>query len=379
MIYLDNASTTKPCEAAMDAMCEAAGQFGNPSSMHKLGIDAEKKIKTAKEIIGKVLTVPGKNLYFTSGGTEANNTAIFGTARQNKKRGTHLITTKIEHPSVLDAFRALEQEGFSVTYLDVLASGVVDLAQLEQALTENTILVSIMHVNNETGSIQPVDKIKTLLKQKAPKAYFHVDAVQSFGKIDIFPGQWGIDLLTVSAHKIHGIKGTGALYIKDGVKITPLIYGGGQQNSLRPGTENVPGIAAFGAAAAQINTQSCFEKLICLRRRLKEQLVGQVEKIKVNGEEDVSAGSVLNISFLGLRAEILLHALEARGVYVSTGSACSTHKPMPSHVLTAMGCTPKEIDGAVRFSFSKNTTEQEIDQAAEIIREEAENIRKYMR
>ena len=371
MIYLDNASTTKPNIEAQEAVIATFSDFGNPSSLHGLGLKAEKMITLAKENIARVLGVSAQNIYFTSGGTESNNTAILGYCLANKKRGNHVITTKIEHPSVLEPFRILEKNGFGVTYLDVNENGEISLDDLENALTDDTIFVSVMAVNNETGTIQPFDKIKAVMKKKSPKAVLHTDAVQGFLKVDIKPKATGIDLLSISAHKIGGIKGTGALYIADNVHISPLIAGGGQQTNIRSGTENVAGIAAFGAAVASYVP---VEKNI--REELKTKILENIDNIKINGCEN-NSGYVLNVSFLGIKAEILLHSLEAKGIYVSTGSACSSNKPMPSHVLSAMGCSKKEIEGAIRFSFSGE--EFDIDYVVKTLKDEVSNIRKYVR
>ena len=371
MIYLDNASTTKPSDAAKAAAMAAMCEFGNPSSLHRLGMNAEKTVTAAKEKTARVLGVNAKNICFTSGGTEANNMAILGYAMVNKKRGNHVITTKIEHPSVLEPFRLLEKNGFSVTYLNVDENGAISLSELEETLTPDTILVSVMAVNNETGVIQPVDKIKEIMKKKAPKAVLHSDAVQGFLKVDLKPKKWGIDLLSISGHKIYATKGVGALYIADGVNISPIIIGGGQQKNMRSGTENVPGIAAFGAAV------DTFSKVdVDLRTRFCDALFDKIDNIKINGEGN-NSGYILNVSFLGIKAEILLHSLEAKGIFVSTGSACSSNKPMPSHVLSAMGCTAEEIKGAVRFSFSG--ADFNVDEVTDIIRDEVLNIRKYVR
>lgn len=377
MIYLDNASTTKPSEKAKEAVFAAMEHFGNPSSMHRLGIDAEKIIKKSAENVAGVLGVRPEDIYFTSGGTEANNTAILGFCRKNKKRGRHIITTQIEHPSVLEPFRKLEHEDFEVTYIGVDENGVLALDEFEKALREDTIFVSCMWVNNETGNIQPVDKLKAIMKKHAPNAALHVDAVQAFGKIECKPKKHGIDLLSLSAHKIHGIKGTGALYINS-VNAEPLLIGGGQQNNMRSGTENVAGISALGAACMEISLASKFEKNAALRERLMKGILDKIPKVKVNGFGDMSP-YVLNISFLGIKAEILLHALEAQGIFVSTGSACSSNKPMPSHVLSAMGCSREEIMGAVRFSFGADIDEGDIDTVVSVLEKEVGNIRKYMR
>ncbi len=374
MIYLDNAATTKPSENAVKAMLSAAELFGNPSSLYRLGLDSEKLIKNSRETIAKMLGAESKHIYFTSGGTEANNTALFGEARGRGKLGKHIITTSIEHPSVLETAHQLEKEGFEVTYLGVGADGRIDINEFEKSLRPDTILVSVMHVNNETGVIQPVDRLKSIMRQKSPNAVLHCDCVQSFGKLDVKPKLWGADLISISAHKIHGFKGSGALYVND-TKFRPLIYGGEQQNGVRPGTENVGGIASFGAAAAECDCDNT--KLLKLRTLLKNKLAEKTVNIKINGSDEYNSGSVLNVSFIGIKAEILLHALEARGIYVSTGSACSSHKPQPSHVLTAMGLDNREVGGAVRFSFDNGITEEDIEFTANAAAEETAKLRRY--
>lgn len=376
MIYLDNAATTKPCQEAIDAMLLAAEEFANPSSLHGAGLGVEKLIEKSKEKIATRLGVDKKYIYFTSGGTEANNLAILGTAHALKRRGMRVITSKIEHPSVLEAFKELEKEGFDVIYLDVLNDGQVDVNNLEKHLTDETILVSVMHVNNETGVIEPIEEISRLVRSKCPNCVIHSDCVQSFGKITVKPDLMGVDMVTISAHKIHGFKGVGALYTKN-KHILPIIYGGEQQQEVRPGTENTGGIFSFGAAADVIKADS--SSMQKKRNLMRDDLLKRVENIKINGSCDNNSGSVLNVSFIGIKAEILLHSLERHKIYVSTGSACSSHKPQPSHVLTAMGLTPKEIEGAIRISFSQNTTDEEILIAAEKIAEEVATIRRYMR
>ncbi len=371
MIYLDNASTTKPNSAAEKAVLDTFSDFGNPSSLHGLGLRAEKLITASKENIARVLGASAQNIYFTSGGTESNNTAILGYCMANKRRGTHVITTKIEHPSVLEPFRILEKNGFRVTYLDVNENGEISVDALEEAVCQDTIFVSVMAVNNETGTIQPFDKIKAVMKKKAPKAVLHTDGVQGFLKVDIKPKAMGIDLLSISGHKVGGIKGAGALYIADNVHLAPLIAGGGQQKNMRSGTENVAGIAAFGAA---VENYKPVDKTI--REEFKTKIEENIDNIKINGCEN-NSGYVLNVSFLGIKAEILLHSLEAKGIYVSTGSACSSNKPMPSHVLSAMGRSKKEIEGAIRFSFSSE--EFDIDYVVNTLKDEVSNIRKYVR
>lgn len=375
MIYLDNAATTKPSERAAEAMLNAVNEFGNPSSLYSLGLKSEKIITKSRDTIASMLGVDSKKLYFTSGGTEANNTALFGAAHGRKRLGNHIITTQIEHPSVLETAHRLEKDGFSVTYLGADSDGRISAEELENALREDTILVSVMHVNNETGVIQPVEALKKIMKKKAPNAALHCDCVQSFGKISVKPALWGADYISISAHKIHGFKGTGALYINDS-KFRPLIYGGEQQKGIRPGTENTGGIAAFGAAAEECICDN--SRLVEIRNKFKRKLIENIDNIKINGCDEFNSGSVLNVSFLGIKAEILLHALEPHGVYVSTGSACSSHKPQPSHVLTAMGLDKKEINGAVRFSFDQSLTDADIDAAVDAVAKETASIRKFM-
>ncbi len=371
MIYLDNAATTKPSECAIEAATEAFGSFGNPSSLHRLGMEAEKIIKDARASVAEKLMVSDNNIYFTSGGTEANNTAILGYAMANRKRGNHLITTKIEHPSVLEPFKHLEKSGFSVTYLDVSEGGAISLKDFEDALREDTLLVSVMAVNNETGVIQPFDRLKEVMKKKAPNAVLHSDCVQAFCKIPVFPKKCGIDMLSVSAHKVHALKGTGGLYIADNIHINPILLGGGQERGLRSGTENTVGIAAFSAAIKN------YKKIGQEKRtELKEKILKNIPNTYVNGTME-NSGYILNISFEGIKSEILLHSLEARGIFVSTGSACSSHKPQPSHVLTAMGVSHKNIDGAIRFSFCDEAFDA--DFVVSVIKEEVEKIRKYVR
>ena len=375
MIYLDNAATTKPSQRAAEAIMMAVSDFGNPSSLHGLGLQTEKLINSARDNIANMLGVNSKNIYFTSGGTESNNLAIYGVANSLKRRGKRVITSTIEHPSVMESFKRLENDGYDACYLGVDKDGIVNLDDLAGLLTEDTILVSIMHVNNETGVIQPIERISAMVREKSPHCIIHCDCVQSFGKIPVKPDKMGVDMVSISAHKIHGFKGTGALYTNY-ARITPLIRGGEQQNEVRPGTENVGGILAFSAAASEceINIEKMREK----RNLMRDLLCEKLDNVKINGSCEHNSGSVLNVSFIGIKAEILLHSLERHEIYVSTGSACSSHKPQPSHVLLAMGVEQKAVDGAIRISFSQNTTLDEIRTAAEIIAEEVSVIRRYM-
>ncbi len=380
MIYLDNASTTKPSKEVMEAVMAAAENFGNPSSLHRLGINAENIIKKAKENAADILSVSPNNIYFTSGGTESNNTAIFGYCRANKKRGNHIITSKVEHPSVLTPFKMLEEEGFEVSYIGVDEKGTLDLEEFEKELRDDTIFVSVMFVNNETGSLMSVEKLKEIMKKKAPKAVLHTDAVQGFGKTEIKPNSCGIDILSASGHKIRALKGCGLLYVRDNINIKPYICGGGQQRNMRSGTENVVGISAFSKACEQIKKVDK-KRISQLRQKLKDGIVENIERIKINeaSSEKFRSDYVLNVSFLGVRSEILLHSLEMHDIYVSTGSACSSNKPMPSHVLSAIGCSHAEIDSAIRFSFSEDIDDDDIDKTIEALKKEVEQIRKYTR
>ncbi|ADL08216.1 cysteine desulfurase family protein [Thermosediminibacter oceani] len=379
-VYLDNSATTKVAKEAVDAMVQAMTlAFGNPSSLHRKGMEAERIVSKSRETLAAFLGAKSREIYFTSGGTESNNLAIKGAAYARKRYGRHLITTAIEHPSVLDVFKSLEEEGFSVTYLGVDDSGHINLEELERALKPDTILVSIMYVNNEVGSIQPIEAAAEIIA-KNKNTLFHVDAVQAFGKIPLIPHLKGIHLMSLSAHKIYGPKGVGALYVRDGIKIMPLFNGGGQEEGLRSGTENVPGIAGFSAASelAFKNMAAWQARMRELKERLKDRILEEIPDAVLNGSEN-GAPHILNISFLGTRAEVLLHALESHGIYVSTGSACSSYKKGKSHVLAAMGKTAEEIDSALRFSFSPFLSLEDIDYTVEILKKEVTELRKFIR
>lgn len=371
MIYLDNASTTTLSQKAVDAANLAFQNFGNPSSLHNLGLGAEKILKEARYTVSERLGVKDKTIFFTSGGTESNNTAILGYALKNQKRGKYIVTTKIEHPSVLEPIKHLEKLGFEVTYLNVNEDGAISLSEYESALRKDTVLVSVMAVNNETGVVQPIDKLKAVMQEKSPNAAFHSDCVQAFLKIPLFPKKWGIDMLSVSGHKIHALKGTGALYISENIHIDPIIFGGGQEKGLRSGTENTAGIAAFSAAVKDAKKPQ-FDK----RSELLDKIIKTIPNVTVNGRGE-NSGYILNVSFAGIKAEVLLHSLEARGIFVSTGSACSSNMSQPSHVLTAMGVSRENIDGAIRFSFCEE--DFDCDYVVSVLAEEVEKIRKYVR
>lgn len=379
-VYLDNSATTKVLkEVAAEVYKVLIEDYGNPSSLHSKGLYAEKIVGEARRVISNFLGVEEKEIYFTSGGTESNNVAIKGAVKALKRKGKHIITTSIEHPSVLEVCKKLEEEGFKVTYLPVGKDGIVKVSDVKNAVNSETVLVSIMHVNNEVGSIQPIEEIADLLKEKG--IVFHVDAVQSFGKIPLISGLKGIGLLSVSAHKVYGPKGIGILCKKDKIKIEPLIHGGGQERGLRSGTENVPGIAGFCKAVEILekNFSLWTEKMSNLKERLKTGIINLIEDVVINTPETKSAPHILNVSFLGVKAEVLLHALENYGIYVSTGSACSSHKKVKSHVLIAMGKNEEEIEGAVRFSLSPFITEEEIDYTLDVLKNQVKELRRFKR
>lgn len=372
-IYLDNSATTKPYKEVVEKMIFALeNDYANPSSLHKKGLEVEKNIKKIREDIARTLGVKEKEIYFTSGGTESNNSIIRGVL---DKRKNHIITTKIEHPSVLDTIKTLEKEGIEVTYLDVDSEGKIDIDSLKSSIKENTILVSIMHVNNEVGSIQPISEIGKYLKTLKEKVYFHVDAVQSFGKINFKLSKYNIDFMSVSGHKIHGPKGIGFMYIKENSKVKPLFTGGGQEFGFRSGTENIPGIYGLGEAIriTNENLDKNIQKIDSLKNLLKSEILNNIENVKINSPED-GVCHILNVSFLGVKGEVLLHYLEQKDIYVSTGSACSSKKK-GSHVLNAMNLSKDEIEGAIRFSLSCFNTEEEILETVKILESSVEDLR----
>lgn len=388
-IYLDNSATTRQYDVVTDKMIEYMREdFGNPSSLHRLGINAEKAIKNARKQVASAMKVQDSEIIFTSGGTEADNTALIGAAIAKKRRGKRIITTKIEHPAVLETVAKLERQGFEAIYLDVDKFGCVDMTNLEDAWTEDTILVSVMGVNNEVGTIQPIKEIvamkERLCKEKGCETLLHTDMVQALGKIPM--NMRGIDLAAVSAHKIHGPKGMGALYLRKGLNIEPYMIGGGQERHMRSGTENVAGIVGFGEAAyqAESNFQQRIQNMDKARKYLLEGIKAEIKDIKINGCEETSlvgeggkcCPSVLNVSFVGTRGEVLLHTLETSGIYVSTGSACSSNKKGQSHVLKTMGLKDKEIEGALRFSFSEFNTVEEMDYVLENLKNAVGKFRK---
>ena len=382
-VYLDNSATTMAYrsvgELVQKVMCE---DYGNPSSMHNKGVEAEKYIKEAKETFARLWKVQEKEVYFTSGGTESDNMALIGAARANKRAGNHLITSSIEHPAIINTMRFLEEEeGFRVTYLPVDQYGRIRLDALQEALCEDTILVSIMYVNNEVGSVQPIQEAASIVKAYNKDILFHVDAVQGFGKYKIYPKKLKVDMCSVSGHKIHGPKGVGALYIGENVKIRPIVYGGGQQHDMRSGTENVPGIAGLGVAAKMMyqNFDEKVEHLYQLKERMAEGL-SKIDDVVINGMPvREGAPHILSVSFLGIRSEVLLHTLEDRNIYVSAGSACSSHKRKPSATLSAMGMSNAQIENTVRISFSEENTFEEVDYCLEVLNEVLPMLKRYAR
>lgn len=380
--YLDNSATTQCSKRATDLMVKLLTEdYGNPSSMHMKGVEAENYIKEAKQKIAKTLKIDEKEIVFTSGGTESNNMALIGAALANKRAGNRIITTSIEHASVSATMTYLEELGFRVTYLKVDKDGLISLDELQEAVTDETILVSLMMVNNEIGAVEPIEEAVKVIKTKNPNTLVHVDAIQAYGKYRIYPKKIGVDLLSVSGHKIHAPKGTGFLFIRDKVKVKPLIYGGGQQKGMRSGTENVPGIAALAEAAVEIyeDFDAKTEHLYALKARFIEGLQG-MDGVSINGRTGKdSAPQIVSVSIDGVRSEVMLHTLEDRGIYVSAGSACSSNKPAVSATLTAIGLKKSLLDSTIRFSFCVNTTEEEIDYALSVMREVIPMLQRYTR
>ncbi|WP_026491662.1 cysteine desulfurase family protein [Butyrivibrio sp. XPD2002] len=399
-IYLDNSATTRiyddVSELCMKTMME---DYGNASSMHHKGVVAENYLKKASEQIAKTLKAKPKEILFTSGGTESDNIAVIGGAMAHHREGKHLITTCIEHPAILNSMKYLEDQGFEVTYLKVSEEGLIDLEELKSAIREDTILVSIMAVNNEIGAVQPLEEAGKIIHAANPRIIFHVDAVQGYGKEQLIPKQMGIDMLSVSGHKIHAPKGIGFLYIKDGVRIVPITYGGGQQGGLRSGTLNIPGIAGLGRAAEEIYStlDENRKMLYSLKFRLIKGLTTELPDIRINGidtsdrkisdltDEELTevisktAPHIVSVSVKGVRAEVLLHALEDKEIYVSAGSACSSNHPSVSTTLKAISI-PKELyDSTVRISMSEFTTAEEIDETVKVFKEIVPMLRQFSR
>ena len=391
--YLDNSATTRCSEAVRDIVVRTMMEdYGNPSSKHQKGLEAEHYIRDAREMIARTMKVNEKEIYFTSGGTESNNWALIGAAMANRRSGMHLITTAVEHAAVLMPMQYLEEQGFRVTYLPVDEKGHISLKDLEEAICEDTILVSMMYVNNEVGTIEPVAEAGKLIKGKNPRILFHVDAVQAYGKLPIYPKKLGVDMLSVSGHKIHGPKGSGFLYVNEKAKLRPLILGGGQQKGMRSGTDNVPGAAGLAQAARDCYAQLAenTEHLLTLKKQMMDglrqldQQLGGTEKtpvIVIHSEEgDSSAPHIVSAAFPGVRSEVLLHALEERGIYVSAGSACSSNKKLPvSPVLKELHLPTDQLESTLRFSFSRYTTAEEICYCLQILGELLPVLRRYSR
>lgn len=379
-VYLDNSATTKVYPEVAELVSKIMLEdYGNPSSVHMKGVEAERYVVEATKHIANALKVSEREILFTSGGTESDNTALIGAAMANQRVGKHIITTSIEHPAILNTVKHLEEMGYEIDYLGVDKYGVISLEELKSKLRKDTVIVSVMHTNNEVGSLQPVEEISKIVKANNPSTLFHVDAVQGFTKAVIHPKKIGIDMLSISGHKIHGPKGIGILYINEKVKIKPISYGGGQQKGLRSGTLNVPGIAGIGHAVklASSTMKDDIERLYELKKYFLDN-VSSIECAVVNGcpvnEEgaflvEKTAPHIMNVSFVGLRSEVMLHALEEKGIYVSAGSACSSHSKKESSTLKSMGMDMKLMDSALRFSMSSFTTKQELDYVLDTLKE----------
>ena len=380
--YLDNSATTRCSRAVADIVLKTMTEdFGNPSSKHLKGVEAEKYLKTAREEIAKTLRVSEKEIYFTSGGTESDNWALIGAAMANRRSGNHLITTAVEHAAVLQPMAYLEEMGFRVTYLPVDKQGRASLSELKEALCPETILVSMMYVNNEVGTRQPVEEAARMAHDYNPDILFHTDAIQAYGKYRIYPKKAGIDLLSVSGHKIHGPKGVGFLYIGDRVKIKPLILGGGQQKAMRSGTDNVPGAAGLGLAAKEAYKD--LDQKIAHIQSLKEQFlegISQLPETYVQGDPKEGAPHIISVSFRNVRSEVLLHALEDKEIYVSSGSACTSNKKLPvSYVLKEIGIEKDLLESTLRFSFCGDTTREEVDYCLQQLQSLVPKLRRYTR
>ncbi len=380
--YFDNSATTRVLDSVMDIVTKTMTvDYANPAAKHIKGMEAENYIRDARSIIAKTLKVADKEILFTSGGSESNNMALIGTAMANKRAGMHIISTNVEHASIYNTLGFLQEQGFEITYLPVDHNGHIDLEQLREAVRPDTILVSVMYVNNEVGSVEPVAEISKVIKEKNPSTIFHVDAIQAYGKYEIRPKKEGIDLLSVSGHKIHGPKGVGFLYIDEKVKIKPLIYGGGQQKGMRSGTENVPGVAGLGVAAAEMyrNHQEKMDYLYDLKDYMMKR-VAEIDGVVINSQPGrESAPQIVSVSFEGVRSEVLLHALEDHGIYVSSGSACSSNHPGVSGTLKGIGVKQELLDSTLRFSFGMFNKKEEIDYAIEVLKELLPVLRRYRR
>lgn len=392
-VYLDNSATTKITDQVRDIMLKVLYEdYGNPSSMHMMGVVAEKYMKAAAENIADCLRVQSKEIIFTSGGTEANNLALIGAAMAYQRRGRHIITTRIEHPSVHQPLLFLEENGYKIDFIPVDGTGKIIKDKLYDTISEDTQIVSIMYVNNEIGSVQDIEEIGRNIKKIKKDIILHVDGVQAFGKYRIYPKRMGIDLFSISGHKIHGPKGSGALYVRDSVRLKPIVFGGGHQKGLRSGTENVPAIAGLGEAVKEIYRN--FEQKVQRMYELKQSFIKEISKLEgvtINGlpvectkefeMEHIkkTAPHIISVSLEGVRSEVLLHALEERGIYISAGSACSSQHPQPSTTLTAIGIPKNLLDSTIRISISEMTTKEEIDYAIRQIKDILPVLRRYTR
>lgn len=376
--YFDNSATTPVYPEVRDLVVRLMEEdYGNPSSLHLKGVEAARYVTDAREKMARLMKVMPKEIVFTSGGTESNNMALIGGALANRRAGNKIITTEVEHASVRSPVSFLEDMGFEVVRIGVDSKGVINVDELVDAVDDNTIIVSVMYVNNEIGSVMPVQDIAKRIKEKNPAVLFHVDAIQAFGKYVIYPGRMGIDMMSVSSHKFHGPKGVGALYIRDRVKVKPVIYGGGQQNGMRSGTENVPGIAGM-ALAAEMTYRDLDEKVRHMRE-VKQHLIDELTGIEEVYSNSGDAPHIASITFKGVRSEVMLHALEERGVYVSSGSACSSNKHSTSGTLKAIGLPPEKLESTLRFSFSPENTIEQVDYAVQCCKELLPVLRRYVR
>ncbi len=381
-IYLDNSATTRPYPEVIRLACEIMDKtYGNPASLHEKGLAAEQIISKARSQVAKLSGLPARDIIFTSGGTEANNLAIFGAARRNGNRGKHLVTTLVEHPSVLNCFKRLADEGYQISYIETDQQGRIDPARAASQVRKDTTLVSVMHINNEIGTIEPLEEIGRAIKQVNRTTLFHIDAVQSFGKLPIEADNWQADLISFSAHKLHGPRGSGALWIRRGALIEPLILGGGQEKGMRSGTENTAAVAGFGLAA-EISSSS----MPVLAQQLQQLKMNFIKTLQANGVEfvingpspDQAAPHILNLAFPGVKAEVMLHALEAEGIFVSAGSACHSKHPEPSHVLRAIGLEERLLNSSLRISFSGQNSTEEVASAAGVFTRLAGDLKGFI-
>lgn len=378
-VYFDNSATTKPYDEVIEAVSKGMKEyFGNPSSLHKIGMNCEKRLNEAREYFASTIKCNKEEIYFTSGGSEGNNLILKGLL----KPGHHFITTAFEHHSIISTCKQLEEKGVKVTYLDVDSEGRISLEDLEEAITKDTVLVSIMQVNNEIGVIQDIEAIGKLIKERSSRAKFHVDSVQGYGKLPIDVNKSNVDFLTVASHKIHGPKGVGFIYIKKGIILNSLISGGSQEKGIRAGTENLPGIIGFEKAAQMTfeEMESRYDKVLELKKYFVERL-NEIKDIRINGEIDGFSPYILNVSFLGVRAEVLLHLLEEQNIYVATGSACTSKSSAAhgSYVIKSLGLSNKEVESAIRFSFSYENTKEEVDYTIDVLKKSLMFLRRVKR